>query len=594
MPIGFDVAGNTTDNTFLLYGQQQQQPQLHQTLKQSNSLSTLMPAVAPFYSNNNNMIPQQQQQQTSYQDISHPNNTYNQYFTPNNAQQSQPAYSNTFYNPTPNNNGQFDMLLAASASTPIASITTPPPPANNLAYMSSANNGGAHHQHLYSYLCDGTAKKMSKLDATAAVASSGDNLTQLQNVNAFLSGNKDSSDSTASYGLHLKGKRRGGYGDELGEKDEDEDEDEEDSEEEDEEEDDDEDEEDDEDYSSSDENEKVSSYAKLTNAKKPLTSTSSSKSNNNQSHEHFEQTNNNETSTGYMSSLFNSPSSLSSTSQNKKNSTNGGVASGNSKTRKTSAKPGKKLTKKQAAAAAAAAAIKLEMGDSGDTVMHHPHLDMLDESNAMSAASSSNFSKHSHYHHHHFQRSHAHQEAYDLAGILDDYELVNLPLRELNKRLRYLPKQMAYGMKKRRRTLKNRKYAQNCRSKRLEQKSEMEVQNHHLKHEIGRLHRLIESLKHENTMLKSYVSTSNNNNANEGNLASLDLTSNVSGGRQHKNNHGDMVTTHQHSSNHLVNSTQANAATNVAKNSANDQLTTHLHTMMVPLAKSDNMSGMNN
>ena len=63
---------------------------------------------------------------------------------------------------------------------------------------------------------------------------------------------------------------------------------------------------------------------------------------------------------------------------------------------------------------------------------------------------------------------------------MNDHDLVNLPLRELNKRLRALPKQMAHNMKKRRRTLKNRKYAQNCRSKRLEQKSEMEIQNTHL------------------------------------------------------------------------------------------------------------------
>jgi len=92
--------------------------------------------------------------------------------------------------------------------------------------------------------------------------------------------------------------------------------------------------------------------------------------------------------------------------------------------------------------------------------------------------------------------------SYSLAGIMNDYDLVNLPLRELNKRLRVLPKQMAYNMKKRRRTLKNRKYAQNCRSKRLEQKSEMEIQNSQLKIEINRLNRLIDKIQKENSMLK--------------------------------------------------------------------------------------------
>jgi hypothetical protein len=99
-------------------------------------------------------------------------------------------------------------------------------------------------------------------------------------------------------------------------------------------------------------------------------------------------------------------------------------------------------------------------------------------------------------------------ENYNLAGIMNDYDLVNLPLRELNKRLRFLPKQVAYSMKKRRRTLKNRKYAQNCRSKRLEQKSEMEIQNCQLKIEITRLNKLIEKLQNENSFLK--IQFSNN------------------------------------------------------------------------------------
>ncbi len=97
-----------------------------------------------------------------------------------------------------------------------------------------------------------------------------------------------------------------------------------------------------------------------------------------------------------------------------------------------------------------------------------------------------------------------------ILGIMNDYDLVNLPLRELNKRLRALPKQMAYNMKKRRRTLKNRKYAQNCRSKRLEQKSEMEIQNHHLKSEISRLSRVIEKYKNEVATLRVAIGNKNN------------------------------------------------------------------------------------
>lgn len=102
--------------------------------------------------------------------------------------------------------------------------------------------------------------------------------------------------------------------------------------------------------------------------------------------------------------------------------------------------------------------------------------------------------------------------SYNLAGIMNDSDLVNLPLRELNKRLRFLPKQMAYNLKKRRRTLKNRKYAQNCRSKRLEQKSEMEIQNTQLKQEIVRLNKQIDKLSAENVALKSYLDSSSGAN----------------------------------------------------------------------------------
>ena len=109
--------------------------------------------------------------------------------------------------------------------------------------------------------------------------------------------------------------------------------------------------------------------------------------------------------------------------------------------------------------------------------------------------------------------------------VMDDSMLVHLPLRELNKRLRALPKAVAYTLKKRRRTLKNRKYAQNCRSKRLEQKSEMEIENGYLKEEMSEMRKKIEELQRENYLLKanlanlskglvSHTTDSNNNNNN--------------------------------------------------------------------------------
>jgi hypothetical protein len=89
--------------------------------------------------------------------------------------------------------------------------------------------------------------------------------------------------------------------------------------------------------------------------------------------------------------------------------------------------------------------------------------------------------------------------------MLNDYELISLPLRELNKRLRFVPKTAAIDLKKRRRTLKNRKYAQNCRSKRLEQKSEMEIQNIKLKAELSRLQKILEKTTKEKYLYKAYI-----------------------------------------------------------------------------------------
>lgn len=61
---------------------------------------------------------------------------------------------------------------------------------------------------------------------------------------------------------------------------------------------------------------------------------------------------------------------------------------------------------------------------------------------------------------------------------LDEEELTLLPVRELNKRLQGCARDEILKIKQKRRTLKNRGYAQNCRTKRMNQRSELEEENH--------------------------------------------------------------------------------------------------------------------
>lgn len=71
--------------------------------------------------------------------------------------------------------------------------------------------------------------------------------------------------------------------------------------------------------------------------------------------------------------------------------------------------------------------------------------------------------------------------------IIDDETLMSLSVRDLNKRLHGYPREIVGKLKQKRRTLKNRGYAQNCRSKRIQQKHDLESNNSVLKSEIQRL-----------------------------------------------------------------------------------------------------------
>lgn len=79
---------------------------------------------------------------------------------------------------------------------------------------------------------------------------------------------------------------------------------------------------------------------------------------------------------------------------------------------------------------------------------------------------------------------------------IGDELLTSLTVRELNKRLHGCPREEVVRLKQKRRTLKNRGYAQNCRSKRLQQRHELERTNRQLHNDLNRikmeLHRIIQ------------------------------------------------------------------------------------------------------
>lgn len=85
---------------------------------------------------------------------------------------------------------------------------------------------------------------------------------------------------------------------------------------------------------------------------------------------------------------------------------------------------------------------------------------------------------------------------------LEDDDLVTLPVRELNKRLQGLSKDEIQRLKQKRRTLKNRGYAQNCRSKRMHHKTQLEHTNNTLLDQIDALQHHVSMLTREKNYFK--------------------------------------------------------------------------------------------
>lgn len=80
---------------------------------------------------------------------------------------------------------------------------------------------------------------------------------------------------------------------------------------------------------------------------------------------------------------------------------------------------------------------------------------------------------------------------------LSDEELVRLTVKELNQLVKGLNRDQVSRLKQRRRTLKNRGYAANCREKRISQKEELEIEREKLRAEVYRLQRENDVVKME-------------------------------------------------------------------------------------------------
>ncbi|GAB0099318.1 MAF [Sergentomyia squamirostris] len=88
---------------------------------------------------------------------------------------------------------------------------------------------------------------------------------------------------------------------------------------------------------------------------------------------------------------------------------------------------------------------------------------------------------------------------------IDDDLLMSLSVRELNKRLHGFPRETVVRYKQKRRTLKNRGYAQNCRSKRLQQRHDLEITNRSLHNELNRVKIDLERIRQERDQLKQML-----------------------------------------------------------------------------------------